>query len=101
VCFVPAGCFLAENIETINRTLIIFPLPRMPLGEEIGIISEELLQRLAAEQASQAVKVYGKESGATDPTVYELRVDFQSMSTDSNHALIMNRYSAYQSSLEL
>jgi hypothetical protein len=51
----------------------------MPLGEEIGVISEELLQRVVAEQAPQAIKAYGKDSGASDAAVVALRLDFQSL----------------------
>jgi hypothetical protein len=47
-------------------------------GEEIGIMSDELLQRLVEEQALESVKVYGKNSGAADANVLSLRVDFQS-----------------------
>ena len=47
-------------------------------GEEIGIMSDDLLQRLVEEQALESVKVYGKNSGAADANVLSLRVDFQS-----------------------
>ena len=50
------------------------------IGEEIGIMSDELLQRLVEEQAPDSVKPYAKASGAGDADVRTLRVDFQSES---------------------
>jgi hypothetical protein len=47
-------------------------------GEEIGIMSDDLLQKLVEEQAVESVKAYGKTSGAGDENVLALRVDFQS-----------------------
>ena len=52
-------------------------------GEEICVISDELLKKLIAEQAPKAVKEYAnaqpvQESGARDEDVTELRIDFES-----------------------
>ncbi len=47
-------------------------------GEEIGLISPDLLSRLIKEQAPPSVAIYGDNSGADDADVQSLRIDFQS-----------------------
>eukprot|EP00051_Salpingoeca_urceolata_P027911 m.483927 g.483927 ORF g.483927 m.483927 type:complete len:531 (+) comp23120_c0_seq1:216-1808(+) len=42
-----------------------------------ALMTDDLLQRLAAEQAPEAIKAYGTQSGAQDGDVLLLRVDFQ------------------------
>lgn len=47
-------------------------------GEEVNLMSGDLLHRLAAEQAPEAAKVHGKNAETEDADVRALRVDFQS-----------------------
>ena len=50
----------------------------MALGEQINVVSDELLERLKEEQASTAVSSYPDGSGITDADLRTLRIDFQS-----------------------
>lgn len=48
-------------------------------GEEIAVISNELLQNAIEEQAPEAQKAYGQQSGAKDADVLMLRLDLSSI----------------------
>ena len=52
-------------------------VPYGAFGEETQVMSDDLLQRLVAVQAPEAVRAYGKTAGSEDKDVLYLRVDFQ------------------------
>jgi hypothetical protein len=58
-------------------TTSIATVPYGGFGEEVQVLSDDLLQRLVASQAPEAVRAYGKTAGTEDNDVLFLRIDFQ------------------------
>lgn len=52
-------------------------VPYGGFGEEIQVMSDDLLHRLVAVQAPEAVRAYGATAGSEDKDVMYLRIDFQ------------------------
>ena len=62
---------LMANLATVSV------VPYGGFGEETQVLNDELLHRLVAAQAPEAVRAYGRTAGAEDKDVMYLRVDFQ------------------------
>ncbi len=52
-------------------------VPYGGFGEEIQVMSDDLLKKLVTSQAPEAIRAYGNTAGSEDKDVLYLRVDFQ------------------------
>jgi hypothetical protein len=63
------------SMATANPAIAAVPFGAF--GEEVSVLSDELLHKLIAAQAPEAVRAYGKAAGSEDKDVLYLRIDFQ------------------------
>lgn len=66
-------------MATLPTNTAIATVPYGAFGEEVAVLSDELLQRLITSQAPEAVRAYGKAAGSEDKDVLYIRIDFQSI----------------------
>ncbi len=72
-----SGTVMSALTNQPLNTAAISVVPYGAFGEEVAVLSDDLLHKLIGLQAPEAVKAYGKQAGADDRDVLYLRVDFQ------------------------